>query len=136
MHDKCEKKIIHCDVKAANIMLDDKFEPVVADFKSAKIMDHNVTHITTSVTGTIGHIAPEHIASGKCSDKSDVFSYGSFLLELVTERRIIDLIHVADEKDMMYVDWVRDLLTFKVYSMNTKNFQFVIPYFHHTSVIR
>ncbi|XP_047979261.1 LRR receptor kinase BAK1-like isoform X2 [Salvia hispanica] len=76
LHDKCEKKIIHCDVKAANIMLDDKFEPVVADFKSAKIMDHNVTHITTSVTGTIGHIAPEYIAS-------------------------------ADEKDMMYVDWVK-----------------------------
>lgn len=100
-------KIIHCDVKAANILLDDNFEGVVADFKSAKFMNHNQTHITTTVTGTFGHIAPEYISSGKCSDKTDVFSYGAFLLELITGRRIIDLIHAADEKDMMCVNWVR-----------------------------
>ncbi|KAG6436648.1 hypothetical protein SASPL_101550 [Salvia splendens] len=107
LHDKCEKKIIHCDVKAANILLDDNFEAVVTDFKSAKIMDHNQTHITTTVTGTIGHIAPEYLASGKCSDKTDVFSYGAFLLELITGQKIIDLIHVADENDRMCVDWVK-----------------------------
>ena len=107
MHEKCEKKIIHCDVKAANILLDDNFEAVVADFKSAKFMNHNETRITTTVTGTIGHIAPEYLASGKCSDKTDVFIYGAFLLELITGRRIIDLIHVADENDRMSVDWVR-----------------------------
>ncbi|XP_047979245.1 LRR receptor kinase BAK1-like [Salvia hispanica] len=88
-------------------LTDDNVEAIVADFKSAKIMDRNVTHITTTVTGTIGHIAPEYLASGKCSDKTDVFSYGVFLLELITGRRIIDLIHVGDENDRMCVDWVK-----------------------------
>ncbi|XP_047953856.1 BRASSINOSTEROID INSENSITIVE 1-associated receptor kinase 1-like [Salvia hispanica] len=107
LHDKCEETFVHCDVKAANILLDDNFEAVVANFKSAKIMDHNQTHIITTVTGTIGHIASEYLASGKCSDKTDVFSYGAFLLELITGRRIVDLIHVTDENDRMCVDWVK-----------------------------
>ncbi|XP_047979242.1 BRASSINOSTEROID INSENSITIVE 1-associated receptor kinase 1-like [Salvia hispanica] len=105
LHDKCEETFVHCDVKAANILLDDNFEAVVANFKSAKIMDHNQTHIITTVTGTIGHIASEYLASGKCSDKTDVFSYGAFLLELITGRRIVDLIHVTDENDRMLRRW-------------------------------
>ncbi|XP_042027570.1 BRASSINOSTEROID INSENSITIVE 1-associated receptor kinase 1-like [Salvia splendens] len=68
-------------------------------------MDHDETHFTTTVTGTIGHIAPEYIAFS--SDKTDVFSYGAFLLELITGRRIIDLIHVTYENDRMCVDWVK-----------------------------
>ncbi|XP_057771315.1 uncharacterized protein LOC130991226 isoform X1 [Salvia miltiorrhiza] len=107
LHDKCEKKIIHCDVKAANILLDENFEAVVADLKSAKFMDHSMTHITTTVTGTIGHMAPEYLASGRCSDKTDVFGYGAFLLELITGHRTADLLDVADEEDRLCAYWVK-----------------------------
>ncbi|XP_057771317.1 BRASSINOSTEROID INSENSITIVE 1-associated receptor kinase 1-like [Salvia miltiorrhiza] len=107
LHEKCEKKIIHRDVKAANILLDENFVAVVADLKSAKFMDHSMTHITTTVTGTIGHIAPEYLASGRCSDKTDVFGYGAFLLELITGHRAVDLLEVADEEDRLRADWVK-----------------------------
>ena len=118
LHDTCQRKIIHRDVKAANILLDDNFEAVVADFKLAKFVDYGRTHITTTVAGTIGHIAPECLASGKCSDKTDVFGYGAFLLELITGKRTIDLLDIADDGDMMCADWVS--LAFYVYSMNSK----------------
>ncbi|KAL1535382.1 protein kinase superfamily, variant 2 [Salvia divinorum] len=107
LHNKCKRKIIHRDVKASTVYLDDNFEPVVADFKLAKFMDCNRTHITTTVAGTKGHIAPEYLASGKCSDKSDVFGYGAFLLELITGQRTIDLLDIADDEDMMCADWVK-----------------------------
>ncbi|XP_057771324.1 BRASSINOSTEROID INSENSITIVE 1-associated receptor kinase 1-like [Salvia miltiorrhiza] len=70
-------------------------------------MDHSMTHITTTVAGTIGHIAPEYLASGRCSDKTDVFGYGAFLLELITGHRTVDLLEVADEEDRMCADWVK-----------------------------
>jgi somatic embryogenesis receptor kinase 1 len=59
LHDHCDPKIIHRDVKAANILLDEDFEAVVGDFGLAKLMDYKDTHVTTAVRGTIGHIAPE-----------------------------------------------------------------------------
>ncbi|KAB2087897.1 hypothetical protein ES319_A04G136400v1 [Gossypium barbadense] len=58
LHDHCDPKIIHRDVKAANILLDEEFEAVVGDFGLAKLMDYKDTHVTTAVRGTIGHIAP------------------------------------------------------------------------------
>ncbi|XP_008218890.1 PREDICTED: BRASSINOSTEROID INSENSITIVE 1-associated receptor kinase 1-like [Prunus mume] len=81
LHDHCDPKIIHRDVKAANILLDEEFEAVVGDFGLAKLMDYKDTHVTTAVRGTMGHIAPEYISTGKSSEKTDVFGYGVMLLE-------------------------------------------------------
>ncbi|KAL2543217.1 Protein NSP-INTERACTING KINASE 3 [Abeliophyllum distichum] len=58
LHEQCDPKIIHRDVKAANILLDEDFEAVVGDFGMAKLLDHRDSHVTTAVRGTIGHIAP------------------------------------------------------------------------------
>ncbi|KAG5071645.1 hypothetical protein JHK86_006856 [Glycine max] len=58
LHKQCDPKIIHRDVKAGNIMLDDYCEAVVGDFGLAKLLDHRDSHVTTSVRGTVGHIAP------------------------------------------------------------------------------
>ncbi|XP_022772486.1 somatic embryogenesis receptor kinase 1-like [Durio zibethinus] len=69
LHDHCDPKIIHRDVKAANILLDEEFEAVVGDFGLAKLMDYKDTHVTTAVRGTIGHIAPEYLSTGKSSEK-------------------------------------------------------------------
>ena len=106
MHDHCDPKIIHRDVKAANILLDEEFEAVVGDFGLAKLMDYKDTHVTTAVRGTIGHIAPEYLSTGKSSEKTDVFGYGIMLLELITGQRAFDLARLANDDDVMLLDWV------------------------------
>eukprot|EP01018_Ginkgo_biloba_P023730 Gb_15741 [translate_table: standard] len=105
LHDHCDPKIIHRDVKAANILLDDVFEAVVGDFGLAKLMDYKDTHVTTNVRGTIGHIAPEYLSTGKSSEKTDVFGYGVMLLELITGQRAFDLARLANDDDVMLLDW-------------------------------
>lgn len=110
LHDHCDPKIIHRDVKAANILLDEEFEAVVGDFGLAKLMDYKDTHVTTAVRGTIGHIAPEYLSTGKCSEKTDVFGYGVMLLELITGQRAFDLARLANDDDVMLLDWVKGLL--------------------------
>ncbi|XP_073045557.1 BRASSINOSTEROID INSENSITIVE 1-associated receptor kinase 1-like [Primulina eburnea] len=110
LHDHCDPKIIHRDVKAANILLDEDFEAVVGDFGLAKLMDYKDTHVTTAVRGTIGHIAPEYLSTGKSSEKTDVFGYGVMLLELITGQRAFDLARLANDDDVMLLDWVRGLL--------------------------
>ena len=106
LHDHCDPKIIHRDVKAANILLDEEFEAVVGDFGLAKLMDYKDTHVTTAVRGTIGHIAPEYLSTGKSSEKTDVFGYGIMLLELITGQRAFDLARLANDDDVMLLDWV------------------------------
>ncbi|RXH73654.1 hypothetical protein DVH24_016476 [Malus domestica] len=109
LHDHCHPKVIHRDVKAANILLDKEFEAVVGDFGLAKLMDYRDTHVTTAVRGTIGHIAPEYFSTGKCSEKTDVFGYGVMLLELITGQRAFDPQPASDD-NLMLVDWVKGLL--------------------------
>ncbi|XP_019177236.1 PREDICTED: probable LRR receptor-like serine/threonine-protein kinase At5g63710 isoform X1 [Ipomoea nil] len=110
LHEHCSPKIIHRDLKAANILLDDDFEPVLGDFGLAKLVDTKLTHITTQVRGTMGHIAPEYLSTGKSSEKTDVFGYGITLLELVTGQRAIDFSRLEEEEDVLLLDHVKKLL--------------------------
>lgn len=99
LHDDCETRIIHRDVKAANILLNARYEAVVADFGLAKEINDMETHLTTVVRGTFGHIAPEYISTGKTSEKSDVYSFGVFLLEMVTGKDASELSQEPEAKD-------------------------------------
>jgi serine/threonine protein kinase len=107
LHEHCNPKIIHRDLKAANILLDDNFEAVLGDFGLAKLVDTKFTHVTTQVRGTMGHIAPEYLSTGKSSEKTDVFGYGITLLELVTGQRAIDLSRLEEEEEVLLLDHVR-----------------------------
>ncbi|KAL1563376.1 Proline-rich receptor-like protein kinase perk1 [Salvia divinorum] len=109
LHEDCHPKIIHRDIKASNILLDFNFEAKVADFGLAKFTSDANTHVSTRVMGTFGYLAPEYAASGKLSDKSDVFSYGVMLLELITGRRPVDSNQTYMDDSL--VDWARPLLT-------------------------
>lgn len=106
LHEQCSPKIIHRDVKADNILLDDEFEAVVGDFGLAKPVDFKNTHITTAVRGTLGHIAPEYMSTGKSSEKTDVYGYGITLLQLITGQGAVNLSRLADDDDVMLLDWV------------------------------
>lgn len=108
LHEQCDPKIIHRDVKAANILLDEYFEAVVGDFGLAKLLDHRDSHVTTAVRGTVGHIAPEYLSTGQSSEKTDVFGFGILLLELITGQRALDFGQAAKQKVVM-LDWVKKL---------------------------
>lgn len=110
LHEHCNPKIIHRDLKAANILLDDNFEAVLGDFGLSKLVDAKFTHVTTQVRGTMGHIAPEYLSTGKSSEKTDVFGYGIMLLELVTGQRAIDFARLEEEEDVLLLDHIKKLL--------------------------
>uniref|UniRef100_A0A0D9VZN0 non-specific serine/threonine protein kinase n=1 Tax=Leersia perrieri TaxID=77586 RepID=A0A0D9VZN0_9ORYZ len=108
LHEDCHPRIIHRDIKSANILLDNNFEAMVADFGLAKLTSDTNTHVSTRVMGTFGYLAPEYASSGKLTEKSDVFSYGVVLLELVTGRRPIDAAaHSSFTEEDSLVEWAR-----------------------------
>ncbi|GAB2299899.1 Proline-rich receptor-like protein kinase perk8 [Dionaea muscipula] len=113
LHEDCHPRIIHRDIKSANILLDNNFEAKVADFGLAKLaeeleLDGN-THVSTRVMGTFGYMAPEYASSGKLTEKSDVFSFGVVLLELITGRKPVDETQPLGDESL--VVWARPLLT-------------------------
>lgn len=105
LHEQCDPKIIHRDVKAANVLLDDFCEAIVGDFGLAKLLDHSDSHVTTAVRGTVGHIAPEYLSTGQSSEKTDVFGFGILLLELITGMRALEFGKSINQKGAM-LEWV------------------------------
>ncbi|XP_023551466.1 proline-rich receptor-like protein kinase PERK8 [Cucurbita pepo subsp. pepo] len=108
LHEDCHPRIIHRDIKSSNILLDINFEAQVADFGLAKLALDSLTHVTTRVMGTFGYMAPEYATSGKLTDKSDVFSFGVVLLELITGRKSVDSSQPLGDESL--VEWARPLL--------------------------
>ncbi|XP_059641417.1 proline-rich receptor-like protein kinase PERK8 [Cornus florida] len=109
LHEDCHPRIIHRDIKSSNILLDNDFEAQVADFGLAKLALDANTHVTTRVMGTFGYMAPEYASSGKLTEKSDVFSFGVVLLELITGRKPVDASQPLGDESL--VEWARPLLT-------------------------
>ncbi|XP_039159306.1 proline-rich receptor-like protein kinase PERK15 [Eucalyptus grandis] len=104
LHEECNPKVIHRDIKAANILLESNFEAKVADFGLAKFASDTDTHVSTRVMGTFGYLAPEYASSGNLTEKADVFSFGVVLLEFISGRRPVDRTRPFAEDSM--VDWV------------------------------
>ncbi|KAI4981861.1 hypothetical protein ZWY2020_022353 [Hordeum vulgare] len=108
LHEQCDPKIIHHDVKTSNVLLDEYFEAIFRDFGLAKLLDHQETHVTTAVRGTVGHIAPEYLSTGQSSEKTDVFGFGVLLVELITGQKALDFGRLANQKGGV-LDLVKEL---------------------------
>ncbi|XP_061988879.1 G-type lectin S-receptor-like serine/threonine-protein kinase At5g35370 [Rosa rugosa] len=87
LHSGCEPKIIHCDIKPENILLHDDLQVKIADFGLAKLLYDEKSKLLTTLRGTRGYLAPEWLTSCGITDKTDVYSYGMVLLELVRGSR-------------------------------------------------
>ncbi|KAK8478054.1 hypothetical protein V6N11_074067 [Hibiscus sabdariffa] len=109
LHEDCNPRIVHRDIKSSNILLDNNFEARVSDFGLAKLALDANTHVTTRVMGTFGYMAPEYASSGKLTEKSDVFSFGVVLLELITGRKPVDASQPLGDESL--VEWARPLLS-------------------------
>ncbi|XP_044496878.1 receptor-like serine/threonine-protein kinase ALE2 isoform X2 [Mangifera indica] len=112
LHEDSSPRVIHRDFKSSNILLEHDFTPKVSDFGLARAaLDEGNKHISTHVMGTFGYLAPEYAMTGHLLVKSDVYSYGVVLLELLTGRKPVDLSQPPGQENL--VVWARPLLTSK-----------------------
>ncbi|CAH8315727.1 unnamed protein product [Eruca vesicaria subsp. sativa] len=110
LHQGMEFQIIFRDFKSSNILLDENWNAKLSDFGLARLgPSKGVTHVSTEVVGTIGYAAPEYIQTGHLTAKSDVWSYGIFLYELITGRRPFDRNRPRNEQNIL--EWIKPHLT-------------------------
>ncbi|XP_066355199.1 G-type lectin S-receptor-like serine/threonine-protein kinase LECRK1 [Miscanthus floridulus] len=102
LHDELDSRVIHCDVKPQNILMDASGTAKIADFGLAKLLLPDQTRTFTGVRGTRGYMAPEwYRGVGPLTVKADVYSYGVVLLEIVTCRRSMELEEAGEERTLM-----------------------------------
>ncbi|KAL6585150.1 hypothetical protein OROMI_004439 [Orobanche minor] len=112
LHEDSSPRVIHRDFKSSNILLEHDYTPKVSDFGLARAAnDEGNKHISTHVMGTFGYVAPEYAMTGHLLVKSDVYSYGVVLLELLTGKKPVDLSQPPGQENL--VSWARPLLATK-----------------------
>jgi len=104
LHERWEKVVIHRDIKTSNVLLDKEMNGRLGDFGLAKLYEHGANPQTTRVVGTTGYLAPELVRTGKATALTDVFAFGTFMLEVTCGQRPIK----QDEQgnQFLLVDWV------------------------------
>ncbi|KAK1389781.1 Receptor like protein kinase S.2 [Heracleum sosnowskyi] len=124
LHEQLETQVIHRDVKTSNVMLDSELNARLGDFGLARWLEHEIDYKpktpsvkydkqfrlveTTRIGGTIGYLPPENFQThGAATAKSDVFSFGVVLLEIVAGRKAVDL--TCQEEKIVLLDWIRNL---------------------------
>ncbi|KAK2643234.1 hypothetical protein Ddye_024997 [Dipteronia dyeriana] len=108
LHEKMKTPVIYRDLKCSNILLGENYHPKLSDFGLAKVgPSGDNTHVSTRVMGTHGYCAPDYAMTGQLTFKSDIYSFGVVLLELITGRKAID--PTRDRRERNLVGWARPL---------------------------
>jgi serine/threonine protein kinase len=107
LHEEWEKVVVHRDIKASNVLLDDEMNGRLGDFGLARLYDHGIDPQTTDVVGTIGYLAPELARSGNATPPTDVFAFGMFVLEVTCGQRPVNHQNTEDNQ-LILIDWVID----------------------------
>ncbi|XP_074330256.1 LRR receptor-like serine/threonine-protein kinase RPK2 [Apium graveolens] len=105
LHDKCNPRVLHRDIKPSNILLDDEYNAYLSDFGLSRLLGISETHATTSVAGTYGYVAPEYALTCRVSEKADVYSYGVVLLELLSDKKCLDLSFSSYGNGFNIISW-------------------------------
>ncbi|XP_054782288.1 probable serine/threonine-protein kinase PBL19 isoform X2 [Prosopis cineraria] len=119
LHEELEVQVIYRDFKTSNVLLDENFRPKLSDFGLARqgpMAGH--THVSTAVMGTYGYAAPDYIETGHLTTKSDVWSFGVVLYEILTGRQSLDRNRPKAEQKLL--EWV------KRHPVNSKSFSLII----------
>ncbi|KAH0852538.1 hypothetical protein HID58_093921 [Brassica napus] len=103
LHEESRLKIVHRDIKATNVLLDQSLNAKISDFGLAKLDEEENTHISTRIAGTIGYMAPEYAMRGYLTDKADVYSFGVVCLEIVSGKSNTN--YRPKEEFVYLLDW-------------------------------
>ncbi|CAH9074353.1 unnamed protein product [Cuscuta epithymum] len=108
LHEKANPPVIYRDLKSSNILIDEKYNAKLSDFGLAKLGPMGgKSHVSTRVMGTYGYCAPEYQRTGQLTVKSDVYTFGVVLLELITGKRAIFTTKCGN--DQMLVKWAEPI---------------------------
>ncbi|KAI3758920.1 hypothetical protein L6452_06493 [Arctium lappa] len=109
LHEGLEPKVVHRDIKSSNILLDRQWLPKVSDFGLAKLLGSEKSYVTTRVMGTFGYVAPEYASTGMLNERSDVYSFGILIMEIISGRNPVDYSRPPEEVNL--VDWLKTMVT-------------------------
>ncbi|KAL7600434.1 hypothetical protein Lser_V15G26624 [Lactuca serriola] len=110
LHEEMDFQLIFRDFKTSNVLLDEDFNPKLSDFGLARQgPTAGLSHVSTVVVGTIGYAAPEYVHTGRLTSKSDVWSFGVVVYELITGRRAVERNLPRNEQKLL--EWVKPFIS-------------------------
>lgn len=125
LHSKMNPPVIYRDLKCSNILLGEGYHAKLSDFGLAKVgPSGDQTHVSTRVMGTYGYCAPDYAMTGQLTFKSDIYSFGVVLLEIITGRKAIDITKSGPEQNL--VEWVSMFVFFINFLLTVMNKSFVL----------
>ncbi|KAK0577437.1 hypothetical protein LWI29_032966 [Acer saccharum] len=123
LHSAVSTSIFHRDVKSTNILLDENYNAIVADFGLSRSIPIDTSHLTTQVHGTFGYLDPEYFHSSQFTEKSDVYSFGVVLVELLTGEKAVSSTKFEEEKSLVmnFISAVKENRLFQILEGRVSN---------------